>query len=178
MNKPSIVDRRLTYTLGVGHTATVIRHEAGIKALDIVPEGTSIAVKSFSQRSISDNKDNRNNSQSTARSQTYRAILQELGVLCHPNLSEHPNIVKLLFVGWQEQSLFPLLGLELGEYGSLDYILRDPDTSFSNLQKTHLSLDIALGLNALHENGFVHGDLKPENIVISGNSDPEHPIIA
>lgn len=177
-DKQDDIDLRLAYTLGAGHTATVIRHEAGMEMKQIVPKGTSIALKSFAQESRSDSPGGRGLAQPTARSATYRAILQELRVFCHPNLSDHPNIVKLLFLGWKAQTPFPFIGLELGEYGSLDYILRAPGTGLSKIQKTHVSLDIASGLHALHENDFVHGDLKPENIVIVRHSDPKRSIIA
>lgn len=177
-DEKQVANVRLTYTLGAGHTATVIHHEAGVETRSMVPEGTSIALKSFVPDSTADIQGDQDLEQSAARSETYRAILQELKVFCHPNLSEHPNIVKLLFLGWKEQSPFPFLGLELGNYGSLDYILRAPGTGMSQLQKSHVSLDIALGLNALHENNFVTGDLKPENIVVLRNPDPKRSIIA
>lgn len=36
----------------------------------------------------------------------------------------------------------------------------------SNERKSHLTLDIALGLHALHSIGLVHGDIKPGNIIL------------
>lgn len=140
--------------------------------------GTTVALKVFAQNPVADFTDNHSRREYAARSQTYRAILRELGVFCHPDLSEHPNIVKLLFLGWQPQSPFPVLGLELGEYGSLEYILCAPGAGLSRLQRAHVTVDVALGLHALHEAGFIHGDLKPSNIVILRHSNPERQIIA
>lgn len=171
-------NQRLAYSLGIGHTATVIRHEADDEMLKIVAKGTSVALKSFSEKPPSYPAWPQQTVHSTSRTDTYRAVHRELGVLCHPGLSEHPNIVKLLFLGWQKQSPFPVLGLELGEYGSLDYVLRATGAGLSKRQKIHISLDIALGLNALHQNDLVHGDLKPSNIVVLEHSDPQRPIIA
>ena len=169
---------RMAYTLGAGHTATVIRHETGDEESDLLPNGTTIALKIFAQNPVSETANNQSRDGRSARSQTYHAILRELGVFCHPDLSEHPNIVKLLFLGWQSPNPFPVLGLELGEFGSLDYILRSPGTGLSRLQKAHVTMDVALGLHALHDNDFVHGDLKPANVILLRHADPERQIIA
>jgi serine/threonine protein kinase len=54
--------------------------------------------------------------------------------------------------------------------GTLEDCLQLLRSYGSEVRKTHLSLDIALGINAIHACGLVHGDIKPSNIIIQ-----EHP---
>ncbi|KAL8289806.1 hypothetical protein RB600_005002 [Gaeumannomyces tritici] len=176
-NRGTLDGARVAYSVGAGHTATVIQHQTGDEELDILPVGTTIALKIFTQNSVPDSTEGRQG-QREALSQTYAAILSELGVFCDPELSEHPNFVKLLFLGWRSPNPFPILGMELGEYGSLDYILCAPGAGLSRAQKTHITMDIAVGLHALHDKGLVHGDLKPGNIVVFKHPDPERQLIA
>lgn len=48
----------------------------------------------------------------------------------------------------------------------MDDCLLDLRSYHSASRKAHLSLDIALGLEAIHACGLVHGDIKPSNIII------------
>lgn len=179
-SKSSLERERVAYTVGTGHTATVIQHETGDETSALLPNGITIALKTFTQTAsplhlpAADQKQDSR----ASRAQTYATILHELGVFCHPNLSEHPNIVKLLFLGWQAPNPFPVLGMELGQYGSLDYILCATGAGLSTLQKAHITMDVALGLHALHHEGFAHGDLKPGNIVVFSYPDADRQIIA
>lgn len=122
---------RIAFTVGTGHTATVIQHETDDITSELLPNGTITALKIFSQDPESASGAHQDLDNRSTRTQTYTAILRELGVFCHPDLSEHPNFVKLLFLGWQSPNPFPILGMELGEYGSLDYVLRAPGTGLS-----------------------------------------------
>ena len=169
----SYAGSRLSYALGTGYTATIFRHATDRSSSDVVPEGTTIALKAFRRAVESDGTIDGQ----IAGNETYQAVMRELKVYCHPVLSEHPNVVKLLFLGWQRISPYPLLALELGKYGSLDYVLRAPGFGPSLQQKVNLTIDIALGLHALHESGFIHGDLKPENVVVLEHPDPQRQII-
>ncbi|EFR03323.1 serine/threonine protein kinase [Nannizzia gypsea CBS 118893] len=102
----------------------------------------------------------------TAVRRHVRDLITELSVLCHPKLRNHPNIVHLM--GWGlDTSIWhqpPFLALEAAD-GDLESILRtQPDLSMTDRQS--ILLDVANGLDAMHEVGFVHGDLKPSNILI------------
>jgi serine/threonine protein kinase len=46
----------------------------------------------------------------------------------------------------------------------------------SVIRKAHLSLDVALGIEALHACGLVHGDIKPSNIIVQKH--PTRTIVA
>ncbi|KAH0422001.1 hypothetical protein CcaCcLH18_13073 [Colletotrichum camelliae] len=100
----------------------------------------------------------------------HKLLWQELKVFCHPYLRLHENVCKLHFIGWDETSLIPALGLEFAIYGTLDDCLQDLRSYHSELTKSHLSLDVALGLEAIHASGLVHGDIKPSNIIVQEHS--------
>ncbi|PNP40584.1 hypothetical protein TGAMA5MH_07581 [Trichoderma gamsii] len=68
--------------------------------------------------------------------------------------------------------------MELGLHGSLNFIIKHSPSALSTLQRRHITIDVAMGLYAIHKAGFMHGDLKPDNIIITGHHDPARGIIA
>ncbi|RTE76428.1 hypothetical protein BHE90_009105 [Fusarium euwallaceae] len=97
----------------------------------------------------------------------YHWLWHELTTLCHPALRAHENICKLEHIAWEDTSILPILGLEFAHFGTLEDCLQDLRSYSSVARKSHLSLDIALGVAAIHSAGFVHGDLKPRNILVT-----------
>ncbi|TRX91985.1 hypothetical protein FHL15_007082 [Xylaria flabelliformis] len=161
-------------SLGGGLTSQIVRHSSDKNASHIVPSGSTVALKVF-------NCSNENDIPTTSaapRRSLYQAILREIRMLCQPSLHGHPHIVKLLFIGWRKGGIPPVMALELGQYGSLEFIIRDATPGPTSTQKMHLTLDIALGLSAIHRAGFTHGDLKPDNIVITSGNDSSRPFVA
>jgi serine/threonine protein kinase len=161
-------------SLGGGLTSQIIRHSSDKDASHIVPSGSIVALKVFN---CSNENDIATTSTASRRS-FYQAILREIRMLCQPSLHGHPHIVKLLFVGWRKGGIPPVMALEMGEYGSLEFIIRDATPGPTSPQKKHITLDIALGLRAIHRAGFTHGDLKPDNIVITSGNDSSRPFVA
>lgn len=98
-------------------------------------------------------------------------MILEITALCHPRLREHPNAVDLL--AWGTSTLnwhgVPFIALELANT-DLSSFLRDW-TGISIAVKHHISLDVACGLDAIHEVGLIHGDLKPENVLMFHESE-------
>ncbi|KAI6778385.1 uncharacterized protein J7T54_000503 [Emericellopsis cladophorae] len=100
-------------------------------------------------------------------------VLLEIRCLLHEPLRYHPNIVRLLDIGWPPasgtaHSAFPNLILEYAEYGSLAHLqLNNGPLPFGVKQK--LCYDVGRGLSILHACGVVHGDLKHENVLIFQN---------
>ena len=106
-------------------------------------------------------------------------IARELRILSLKTILQHRNVVDLIGIGWTKlsplESLYmPVIYLEYAEHGNLlDYL----KNAHSDVEiRTRLSLDVALGLKALHECGVAHGDIKVENILVF--ADKEDTVIA
>ena len=100
--------------------------------------------------------------------------------MSHELLNDHPNIVRLLGIGWEKQKLSlaeeeivtPLLIVELASLVknqplTLEVLIASSNSPRVNIElKTKLLADVAAGILALHELNVVHGDLKPSNVLI------------
>lgn len=95
-----------------------------------------------------------------------RAVLNDILIMHHAPLREHPNVLSILGYGWRQlgQTPLPYIVVEYATYGSLRHYLAESQRSLRT--KIILAGDIAAGLNALHQCGIVHGDLKLENVVV------------
>ena len=104
-----------------------------------------------------------------------QSVLTEFHALLHPPLLAHPNIIDFLGLAWGSNGANPLhrlpvLVVEYGDRGTLaDVQLRGPP--LPNAVKQDLCLGIARGLEALHRHGIVHGDVKPENIIMCSHKE-------
>lgn len=101
-------------------------------------------------------------------SRQVRSMMLGITALCHPRLRGHANIVELLAWGssptdWHD---VPFIALEVADM-DLAILLQD-ENNVSLIEKLDLVQDIACGLDAIHEIGLVHGDVKPANVLIFG----------
>lgn len=105
-------------------------------------------------------------------------VLLEVRALLHEPLCCHPNIVRLLGLGWDQSSesnsIHPVVVLEHASQGSLRSLQEGkPDLPFVVKQK--LCYDVAKGLSILHACEFVHGDLRHENVLVFETYQTQNP---
>ncbi len=77
----------------------------------------------------------------------------------------HRNICPIYDTGWQDGYAFIVLPYVEGP-GLLDWV-----NEMSVLEKTALIRDVAAALEAAHQDGLIHGDIKPGNILLSVDKD-------
>lgn len=104
-----------------------------------------------------------------------KVVLTEFHALLHPPLLQRPNIIDFLGLAWGSNHVEPLhrlpvLVVEYGDLGTLADVQLG-SSSLSNALKPDLRLGIARGLEVLHRHGIVHGDVKPENIIICSHKE-------
>ncbi|KAK3347038.1 serine/threonine protein kinase [Lasiosphaeria hispida] len=105
-------------------------------------------------------------------------VLVEIRALLHEPIRYHPNIVRILDIRWDASidtgSPFPNIIQEYATYGTLESLQKQSQPlPFSIKQK--LCYDVGRGLSIVHACGFVHGDLKHENVLIFPNPYTEVP---
>lgn len=155
----------------------VVNKDVGISNIhtSFVGSGSSFSVRAWKldrpQQSIIFKSAMPSNYKFTHRDERRRLtdVILELRALSHPALRGRENIVELLGLGWETDSFeqgrkWPVLILEYADGGTLkDLLHRD---HLSRQAKLGICCDIAYGLTSLHEVGIIHGDIKPQNILI------------
>ncbi|KAH8588298.1 kinase-like domain-containing protein [Bisporella sp. PMI_857] len=112
--------------------------------------------------------------QSILEEQSYALIsfITELRIRTHPPLRDHPSIARFHGICWDfedEEATIPrpLLLEELAPQGALDNFWQRWNFVRMNFKpKLDMCRDVAEGLLALHHCGVVHGDVKPENLLV------------
>lgn len=156
---------------GKGHTSLVTQTEVALEAPSNFARGTA---GSYNDRIIIKRP---RHSVLEEKADGLISFITELRVRSHANLKAHPNIARLRGIGWDfedEDATIPrpILLEELAPQGALDNFWRN--WSFVRLgfkAKLDFCRDVADGLQALHANGVVHGDVKPENILVFPRKD-------
>lgn len=97
-------------------------------------------------------------------------IILELRALSHPPLQGHRNIIELLGLAWETDSYdqlrkWPVLVIEHADGGSLHDLLRKE--VLTEREKLNACFGVACGINAIHSCGIIHGDVKPQNILMA-----------
>jgi serine/threonine protein kinase len=102
---------------------------------------------------------------------TYKDCITKVYGICEGRLPV--NLCRLMKVSSGCDGVGIIMRYESG--GSLKSIIHPKEARFelSITEKLRLLTDIAHGLAEIHTAGIVHGDIKPENILLSGSISPE-----
>ena len=106
------------------------------------------------------------------------AIANEVRILANKTLKESDYLVQLLCVAWDEIPTlgrhWPRLLLEAADYGNLGEFLSGSPDAKTWIVKIQVISNIISGLEALHDHGVAHCDLKLENVLVfrAVNKDP------
>eukprot|EP01125_Pyxidicula_operculata_P002212 TRINITY_DN12122_c0_g1_i1.p1 TRINITY_DN12122_c0_g1~~TRINITY_DN12122_c0_g1_i1.p1 ORF type:complete len:565 (-),score=121.79 TRINITY_DN12122_c0_g1_i1:376-2070(-) len=81
-------------------------------------------------------------------------------------LGQHPNVVRY-YSSWEEPTISSIyIQTEWCKGGSLKKYMKEFNFRFGQAELCRVLCHISKGLEFLHSNGFSHGDVKPDNILI------------
>ncbi|KAM0259856.1 hypothetical protein ACHAQJ_003100 [Trichoderma viride] len=100
-----------------------------------------------------------------------RAVISEIIVLGHPEIRGHPNIVRLVGlcfeIDHETKIPWPVLVLQKAEHGDLKKFIDSPrGKGLSVRERLDLCVDVAAAITLMHREGIIHGDIKPENVLV------------
>lgn len=89
--------------------------------------------------------------------------------------TDHFAIQKLYgyIEGEEEQNIDPVILTPYEANGSLEKLIKEPPKNFDFTQKFIVMYGIAAGMYHLHKKNIIHRDMKPENILINENFEPQ-----
>ena len=97
----------------------------------------------------------------------WSAMATEFAILKNAHLEKHENIVRMLGVCWQpsaDTTPMPALILEAAHMDMDKFLVQGRPVFLVQLLK--LAVQITSGVEAIHAVGVIHGDLKPQNILM------------
>ncbi|KAF1984415.1 kinase-like protein [Aulographum hederae CBS 113979] len=100
-------------------------------------------------------------------------VYLEILALANPILRRHPNIAQLLAWGSNsdDHPVPVCLVMELARSNLRNFLQEDREGAMPLSLKYQFCRDVSAGLDILHECGLIHGDLKPDNILIFKEGD-------
>ncbi|TGJ83364.1 hypothetical protein E0Z10_g5381 [Xylaria hypoxylon] len=136
------------------------------KANTILDIETAVAVKqpagSFTRAS--------SDVESNVQHESLTSIIQEIRILANEKLRDHPNLPHVLGVFFREEErpagIRPCVIFDLAFSDLKQYLTSQQSVGIVSQELVRFASDVASGIGALHSCGLVHGDVKPENILL------------
>jgi serine/threonine protein kinase len=124
-----------------------------------------------------------------------RTLIAEISILGHPAIRYHPNVANIEGICWDVvdggEEVWPVLVLEKTRCGDLKrFMTSSSGKELDSKNRLDMLFDVALAVRDLHatgrfsippllatllsEKGVIHGDIKPENILVSSENEARH----
>ncbi|EJP60700.1 serine/threonine protein kinase Japonica Group [Beauveria bassiana ARSEF 2860] len=102
--------------------------------------------------------------------QIFRTLIAEITILSQPFIQEHANIVQLQGICWDispdNDKPWPVLVFEKSHLGDLYHFATNEGRNMTFEERLTLCADIGRAVIDVHSNHIVHGNLKPENVLV------------
>ncbi|KAI1497170.1 hypothetical protein F5X99DRAFT_30200 [Biscogniauxia marginata] len=133
-----------------------------------------------------------NNRLERSNAEIFKQITSEIIILRHPGTQNHPNIMDLEGLCWDispinpslcEQRdmphrssddfiVWPVLVFQKSEFGDLYQFARsETGRKLSIRERLNICLDVGAALAFMHSHRIIHGDIKPQNVLIFKEDD-------
>ncbi|KAK6527712.1 hypothetical protein TWF694_004692 [Orbilia ellipsospora] len=157
----SIADTGLCEEVGAGRSFVVRR--ASVHHSSVNNFGSGAALKTLRASHFADPRE---------KALSYRSLIQEIKILRHHKIKGHPSFLDCWNVWWgvdieHPGLLHPTIRGEFAYLGTLSNFLQLGQFNITYQVIRQLILDVAYGLWALHRSSIAHGDLKPDNILVT-----------
>lgn len=136
-----------------------VRQPTGVGATGRINVASMDIDTSFAFKCVSDEQKDRvaQQEQHMTEEKIMQAFINEITILGHPSIRNHPNIVELEGVCWDVKSdgkVWPVLVFEKTQHGDLyDFAMRPTGRDLSFAQRLKFCIDIGVAIKDMHSNG-------------------------
>ncbi|KAF2821916.1 kinase-like protein [Ophiobolus disseminans] len=124
----------------------------------VILEGAALAYKRFKRRGYD------------GKNMDFQEPVNELLTLTHAAIRNHPHVTQLKGLCWDfsdDNQVYPVLVFDMSVLGDLQHFMSgEKFQKMSLYDRLQLCVDVGLAIRDLHADGFVHGDIKPRNVIV------------